>query len=155
MRFSTYVRQGAIRFYLPLDVALPNNFFAQSVVVTKGLKERDQVRARLEQAVAVQLPAAVVRVYPLELRPPVAGRSNTAVSRAGPRPCACDSALQVAEQLEKVSGIRAHQLDWAEPARVVRVHIDQDQARRLGSELTGRVAGPQWRCIRYHHHAGT
>src|SRR6266487_1020837 len=46
VRFSTYVRQGAIRFYLPLDVALPNDFFAQSVVVTKGLKERDQVRAR-------------------------------------------------------------------------------------------------------------
>ena len=44
-RFSTYVGQGAIRFYLPLDVALPNDFFAQSVVVTKGLKERDQVRA--------------------------------------------------------------------------------------------------------------
>ena len=36
VRFSTYVRQGAIRFYLPLDVALPNDFFAQSVVVTKG-----------------------------------------------------------------------------------------------------------------------
>ena len=56
VRFSTYVRQGAIRFYLPLDVALPNDFFAQSVVVTKGLKERDQVRARLEQALAEQTP---------------------------------------------------------------------------------------------------
>ncbi|TIQ61356.1 MAG: efflux RND transporter permease subunit, partial [Mesorhizobium sp.] len=31
--FSTYVGQGAIRFYLPLDVALPNPFFAQSVIV--------------------------------------------------------------------------------------------------------------------------
>ena len=41
VRFSTYVGQGAIRFYLPIDVALPNDFFAQSVVVTKGLKERD------------------------------------------------------------------------------------------------------------------
>ena len=56
-RFSTYVGQGAIRFYLPLDVALPNDFFAQSVVVTKGLKEREQVRARLEQALATRLPA--------------------------------------------------------------------------------------------------
>ena len=25
VRFSTYVRQGALRFYLPLDVALPND----------------------------------------------------------------------------------------------------------------------------------
>ena len=38
VRFSTYVGQGAIRFYLPIDVALPNDFFAQSVVVTKGLR---------------------------------------------------------------------------------------------------------------------
>ena len=65
VRFSTYVGQGAIRFYLPLDVALPNDFFAQSVVVTKGLKERDQVRARLEQAIAERFPGVVARIYPL------------------------------------------------------------------------------------------
>jgi multidrug efflux pump subunit AcrB len=52
VRFSTYVGQGAIRFYLPIDVALPNDFFAQSVVVTKGLTERDQVRERFEKVLA-------------------------------------------------------------------------------------------------------
>ena len=35
--WSTYVGQGAVRFYLPLNVQLPNDFFAQLVVVTKGL----------------------------------------------------------------------------------------------------------------------
>ena len=35
--WSTYVGQGAVRFYLPLNVQLPNDFFAQTVVVTKGL----------------------------------------------------------------------------------------------------------------------
>ncbi len=74
LRFSTYVGQGAIRFYLPLDVALPNDYFAQSVVVTKGLKERDQVRARLEQTLAARFPGVVARIYPLELGPPSAGR---------------------------------------------------------------------------------
>ena len=29
--------QGAVQFYLPLNVQLPNDFFAQAVVVTKGL----------------------------------------------------------------------------------------------------------------------
>src|SRR4030095_4988951 len=53
-RYSTYVGQGAIRFYLPIDVALPNDFFAQSVVVTRGLKQREQVRARLEKALAAR-----------------------------------------------------------------------------------------------------
>ena len=35
--WSTYVGQGAVRFYLPLNVQLPNDFFAQLVIVTKGL----------------------------------------------------------------------------------------------------------------------
>ncbi len=35
--WSTNVGQGAVRFYLPLNVQLPNDFFAQLVVVTKGL----------------------------------------------------------------------------------------------------------------------
>ena len=33
--WSTYVGRGAIRFYLPLAVELPNDFFAQAVVVAK------------------------------------------------------------------------------------------------------------------------
>jgi multidrug efflux pump subunit AcrB len=122
VRFSTYVRQGAIRFYLPLDVALPNDFFAQSVVVTKGLKERDQVRARLEQAAAVQFPAAVARIYPLELGPPVGWPVKYRVS--GPDLTRVhDIALQVGQRLETVAGIRQINFDWAEPARVMRVRM--------------------------------
>jgi multidrug efflux pump len=140
VRFSTYVRQGAIRFYLPLDVALPNDFFAQSVVVTKGLKERDQVRARLEQAAAVQFPAAVARIYPLELGPPVGWPVKYRVS--GPDLTRVhDIALQVGQRLETVAGIRQINFDWAEPARVMRVRIDQDQARELGlsSEIVAQA----------------
>jgi multidrug efflux pump subunit AcrB len=44
--WSTYVGRGAVRFYLPLNVQLPNDFFAQAVIVTKGLQERERVRAR-------------------------------------------------------------------------------------------------------------
>ena len=36
-RWSTYVGRGAIRFYLPLDVQLPNDFFAQAVIVAKDV----------------------------------------------------------------------------------------------------------------------
>ena len=50
--WSTYVGRGTVRFYLPLDLQLPNDFFAQAVVVTKGLAERDRVKAKLEQALA-------------------------------------------------------------------------------------------------------
>src|SRR5499427_7036946 len=131
VRFSTYVGQGAIRFYLPLDVALPNDFFAQSVVVTKGLQQREQVRARLEQVLATRFPQVVARVYPLELGPPVGWPVKFRVS--GPDLQGARSiALQVADRLGAMTGIRHINFDWAEPARVMRVRIDQDQARQLG-----------------------
>ncbi len=41
-RWSTYVGMGAIRFYLPMDLQLPNDNFSQMVVVTKGLEQRSR-----------------------------------------------------------------------------------------------------------------
>ena len=130
-RFSTYVGQGAIRFYLPLDVALPNDFFAQSVVVTKGLKQREQVRARLEQALATHFPQVVARVYPLELGPPVGWPVKYRVS--GPDLSRVRAiGLQVADLLGTTAGVRNVNFDWVDPARVIRIRVDQDQARQLG-----------------------
>ena len=69
--WSTYVGRGAIRFYLPLDVKLANDFFSQVVVIAKDVPARERLHAKLEKALAEQLPSAVVRVSPLELGPPV------------------------------------------------------------------------------------
>jgi len=130
-RFSTYVGQGAIRFYLPLDVALPNDFFAQSVVVTNGLKQRDQVRERLEQVLAERFPAVVARVYPLELGPPVGWPIKFRVS--GPDLARVHAiAMQVADRLGADPLARYVNFDWVEPARSMRINIDQEQARQLG-----------------------
>ena len=69
--WSSYVGRSAIRFYLPLDVQLQNDFFAETIIVTKSLKVRDQVKQRLEAALQEKFPEAVGRVFPLELGPPV------------------------------------------------------------------------------------
>jgi multidrug efflux pump subunit AcrB len=37
-RWSTYVGRGAIRSYLPLNVQLPNDFFAQAMIVAKACR---------------------------------------------------------------------------------------------------------------------
>ena len=50
--YSAYIGGGAIRFYLPLDVQLDNDFIAQLVVVAKDLEARDRVQAKLEAAMA-------------------------------------------------------------------------------------------------------
>ena len=102
-----------------------------TVVVTKGLKEREQVRARLEKALATRFPQVVARVYPLELGPPVGWPVKYRVS--GPDLARVRSiALQVADLLGTTAGVRNVNFDWVEPARVMRIHIDQDQARQLG-----------------------
>ena len=63
-RWSTYVGRGAIRFYLPLNVQLPNDFFAQAVIVPKDVAARERVRIKLEKILADEFPSLVGRVYP-------------------------------------------------------------------------------------------
>ena len=55
--WSAYIGQGAVRFYLPLNVQPPNDFFAQAVVVTKGIEQRERVKAKLEKALAADFPS--------------------------------------------------------------------------------------------------
>src|SRR5262249_57753798 len=70
-RWSTYVGRGAIRFYLPLNVELANNFFTQAVIVAKDVAARERLQKKLEVQLAEKFPSAVSRVSPLGLGPPV------------------------------------------------------------------------------------
>jgi multidrug efflux pump subunit AcrB len=129
--WSTYVGQGAVRFYLPLNVQLPNDFFAQAVVVTKGLEQRERVRARLEQALQTEFPSVTGRVYPLELGPPVGWPLQYRVS--GPEPGRVrEIASRVAQVMGAEAAVRNVNYNWMEPARTVRIRVDQDQARLVG-----------------------
>jgi multidrug efflux pump subunit AcrB len=128
---STYVGQGAVRFYLPLNVQLPNDFFGQLVVVTKGMPQRERVKAKLEQALAAEFPGVVGRIYPLALGPPVGWPLQYRVS--GPEPEQVRAiAFQVAQAVGTDPGAGNVNYNWTEPARTVRIRVDQDQARLLG-----------------------
>lgn len=130
-RWSTYVGRGAIRFYLPLDVQLPNDFFTQAVIVAKDVAARERLHKKLETALAEQFPSAVSRVSPLGLGPPVGWPVQYRVS--GPDISELrDIALQLAQIVATDPGARHVNFDWMEPARMVRIRIDQDQARLLG-----------------------
>jgi multidrug efflux pump subunit AcrB len=130
-RWSTYVGRGAIRFYLPLNVQLPNNFFSQAVIVAKDVAARERLRAKLEKALANDFPSVVSRVYPLELGPPVGWPVQYRVT--GP------DISEVRGIASKLAGVIATNpkaeninFDWMEPARQIRINIDQDEARLLG-----------------------
>ena len=129
--WSTYIGRGAIRFYLPLNVQLNNDFFAQAVVVAKDVAARKRLQAALEKKLAEELPGAVSRVSPLELGPPVGWPVQYRVS--GPDLSQVRAiSLQLGQILGSDHNLRGINFDWMEPARKVRIEIDQDQARLLG-----------------------
>jgi multidrug efflux pump subunit AcrB len=129
--WSTYVGRGAIRFYLPLNAQLPNPFFAQLVVVTKNVEARIRVQDRLEKLLAEDFPDVVARVSPLELGPPVGWPLQWRVS--GPDK---DEVTRIAQKVAQVIGAnddtRQINFDWLEPARQLRIKVDQEQVHRLG-----------------------
>ncbi len=139
-RWSTHVGRGAIRFYLPLEVQLPNPFFSQLVVVAKDVPARDRLKDRLERELAERFPNTVARLYPLELGPPVGWPVQYRVM--GPDPERVGAlALGLARVVALDPRTTKVGFDWIEPAREIRVRVDQDQARLLGlsSESIGRV----------------
>ncbi len=131
VQWSTYVGRGAVRFYLPLNVQLPNDFFAQAVVVAHDVPGRDRLRDRLGMFLAEETPEGVARVYPLELGPPVGWPIQYRVT--GPDVATIRSvAGRVAQAMAGHPGVRNINFDWMEPRRQFRIEVDQDQARLIG-----------------------
>lgn len=145
-----YVGSGAVRFYLPLNVELPNDNFAQAVVVTKSFEVREAVRERLERLLTNDYDMLMARVQPLQLGPPVNWPIQFRVSGgdiAGVRRVA----EQVAEAIRANPVTRLVNFDWNELSKSVLIDVDQEKARLIGltsqqvavalnSTLDGRVA---------------
>ena len=130
-RWSSYVGQGAVRFYLPLDQQLNNAFFGQIVIVTKSLEARERVAARLEEIGKRQFVGTDVFVSPLSLGPPVGRPIQYRLS--GPDlQVVREQALALANVVAKNPHVGVPTFDWNEPGKVLRVEILQDKARQLG-----------------------
>jgi len=139
-RWSGYVGRGAVRFYLPLDAKLPNDFFGQAVVVAKDVDARIRLQDKLVKLLQEEFPNVVSRVSPLELGPPVGWPIQYRV--LGPDLSQVrDIAYQLAEVIAANPLTTTVNYEWVEPAREIRIRIDQDKARLLGlsTEAIGRV----------------
>ncbi|KAA0971931.1 efflux RND transporter permease subunit [Aureimonas fodinaquatilis] len=130
-RWSTYVGRGAIRFYLPLNAQLPNDFFAQAVVVAKDVPARERLHAKLEALLAEDFPSLIARVYPLELGPPVGWPVQYRVSGPDIEEVR-NISFQVAQIIAANDDTKMVNFDWIEPTREVRINVDQNEARQLG-----------------------
>lgn len=130
-RFSTYVGSGAIRFYLPMEVLLQNENITQTVVIAKGVKERDALQAKLAEVFKTEFSGLIARATPLELGPPVGWPLKYRVT--GPdQEKVHDFAARLANVLSANPDTREVHLLSGEPQRSVLVNIDQTQARALG-----------------------
>jgi multidrug efflux pump len=107
--------------------------------VAKDLEARERLQPRLEQILAEEFPEVIGRVSPLELGPPVGWPLQYRV--LGPDK---DEVRRIAMDLAKVMGDDNRTLrvnfDWMEPARQLRVVINQDEARRLGVSTASLAA---------------
>lgn len=129
--WSSYVGRGAVRLYLPLDIQLDNEYFTETVIVTKSLDARERVRIRLETALVDQFPEVIGRIYPLELGPPVGWPVQYRVSGTDP--------IKVREIADRVAGVMAAipelrniNFNWMEPIQKLNIQVHQDKARLLG-----------------------
>ena len=131
--FTAYTGAGTPRFYLSIQPELPNPGFAQFVVKTAGIEQRERVRARLMNLFEKDeaLPDVQARVTRLEFGPPVGFPVQFRV--IGPDKAQVrEIAYRVRDTVRQSPLVRDTQLDWNEQVRTVKVHVDQDKARLLG-----------------------
>ena len=131
VNYASYVGTGATRFYFPLDQQLPAASFAQFVITTKGIKQRDQLRAKVLSQADALFPAVRVRVSRLENGPPVGFPLQMRVSGVD-IPTVRANAQRVAEVMRANPNTANVQFDWDELSKVIKLDIDQDKARLLG-----------------------
>lgn len=129
--WSSYVGRGAPRFLLTFNVLTPGANTGQIIIQTPSVKNRDALREELKQVALEQFPGVDIFVKLLDIGPPV-GRPVQyrliGLDLEKTRDLARDLAAVVATDERLVSMV----MDWNEPARVVRVDIQQDKARQLG-----------------------
>jgi len=129
--WSSYVGQSAVRFVLAYDVQPSNPYYGQTVIVTKGVEERNRVHAAIDKMLREDFVGTDTFVKTLELGPPVGRPVQYRVS--GPDVQVVRSLAQdLAGRISANPKLAAPNFDWNEPERVLKVDVLQDKARQLG-----------------------
>ncbi len=129
--YVAYVGSGSPRFYLPLDQQLPATSFAQFVMITDSLEQREEVREWLIETMHEQFPDVHSRITRLENGPPVGYPVQFRVTGEHIGQVR-ELARQVAAVVRNNPHVSNVHLDWEEPSKVVYLQIDQDRARAMG-----------------------
>ncbi|MDD4962468.1 MAG: efflux RND transporter permease subunit [Gallionella sp.] len=132
--YVSYVGNGTPRFFLSLDMRLFSDNYAQVVIITKGLAERERLKHKLEDLFTsaeggfTHIHARVLRLengppigYPVQFR--VMGEDVEKVRVI---------AAKVADLMRANGHLQDVSFDWNEKVKAIRVEVNQDRARQLG-----------------------
>ncbi|NWA06879.1 efflux RND transporter permease subunit [Pseudomonas gingeri] len=131
LRWSTYIGEGAIRFYLPLDQQLQNPYYAQLIIVSKSLEQRAALMDRLNKRLRDDFVGIGSFVQTLEMGPPVGRPLQYRVSGKDIDQVR-KHAIELATILDRNRNVGETIYDWNEPGKVLRIDIAQDKARQFG-----------------------
>ncbi|MFL5094248.1 MAG: efflux RND transporter permease subunit [Xanthobacteraceae bacterium] len=133
---TSYIGQGAPRFFFAMSPELPDPSFAKIVILTANAEAREALKLRLRQKIAEGLaPEARLRATQLVFGPyspfPVAFRVT------GPDPQVLRG---IADQVQAVMranpGMRQVNRDWGERVPTAHFVLDQDRLRLIGLSPT-------------------
>jgi len=128
---TTFIGEGAPRFYLPLDQQLGNPNFAQLLVMPKSLEQRDPVIDRIRTLLSDAYPDIRHKVDRLFNGPPVGWPVQIRV--VGPERGEVQRlAGEVAETMQAHSLVSTVHDNWLEAVPAFKLTIDQDRARAIG-----------------------
>jgi multidrug efflux pump subunit AcrB len=129
---TSYVGQGAPRFYLALSPELPDPAFAKIVVLTPDAEAREALKHRLREAVVQGLaPEAYVRVTQFVFGPPSVFPVEFRIM--GPDAAHLYSISEKAlDIMRSIPDVREANRDWGNRTPVLRFVPDQDRLNLIG-----------------------
>ncbi|MAD40438.1 efflux RND transporter permease subunit [Tistrella sp.] len=129
---TSYIGQGAPRFFLAMSPELPDPAFAKIVVLTPDAEARDALKHRLRAAVAQGLaPEAYVRATQFVFGPPSVFPVEFRIM--GPDPATLYSlSEQVLAVMRGIPEVREANRDWGNRTPVLRFVPDQDRLNLIG-----------------------
>jgi multidrug efflux pump subunit AcrB len=133
---TSYIGQGAPRFFMAMSPELPDPAFAKIVVLTPDADAREALKLRLRQAVSQGLtPAAYVRVNQLVFGPPSVFPVEFRIM--GPDPATLSAISEKALRIMRgIPDVRQANRDWGARTPVLRFTPDQDRLNLIGLSTT-------------------
>jgi multidrug efflux pump len=128
---TTFIGEGAPRFYLPLDQQLKNPNFAQLLLMSKSIEARERILVEVRETLARDFPNVRFKADRLFNGPPVGWPVQVRVT--GPdRDEVRHLGAEIANVMRATPEVYNVHNDWLEPVPSLKLEIDQDRARGLG-----------------------